>query len=180
MKKGFTLIEITIVIIITALIIFPITIFFNSTIKSFFYGKPSNKVLEVVTDAMREVEDLLRGASEFETIESQKVKFKLKRNFGNNEYNITISQDGDFIKKINEVNEETFTIYVPYYNNSNTPSDEKINLTINFKYYDLSFNETTDIDSVYLIEITISGEPYVNPLETPEFELKNMVRLRNR
>lgn len=176
MKKGFTLIEITIVIIITALIIFPITIFFNSTIKSFFYGKPSNKVLEVVTDAMREVEDLLRGASEFETIESQKVKFKLKRNFGNNEYNIKISQDGDFISRTDELGSS----YIPYYNNSNTPSDEKINLTINFKYYDLSFKETTDIDSVYLIEITISGEPYVNPLETPEFELKNMVRLRNR
>jgi len=175
-KKGFTLIEITIVIIITALIIFPITIFFNSTIKSFFYGKPSNKVLEVVTDAMREVEDLLRGASEFETIESQKVKFKLKRNFGNNEYNIKISQDGDFISRTDELGSS----YIPYYNNSNTPSDEKINLTINFKYYDLSFKETTDIDSVYLIEITISGEPYVNPLETPEFELKNMVRLRNR
>jgi len=175
-KKGFTLIEITIVIIITALIIFPITIFFNSTIKSFFYGKPSNKVLEVVTDAMREIEDLLRGASEFETIESQKVKFKLKRNFGNNEYNITISQDGDFISRTDELGSS----YIPYYNNSNTPSDEKINLTINFKYYDLSFNETTDIGSVYLIEITISGEPYVNPLETQEFELKNMVRLRNR
>jgi len=175
-KKGFTLIEITIVIIITALIIFPITIFFNSTIKSFFYGKPSNKVLEVVTDAMREVEDLLRGASEFETIESQKVKFKLKRNFGNNEYNITISQDGDFISRTDELGSS----YIPYYNNSNAPSDEKINLTINFKYYDLSFIETTDIGSVYLIEITISGEPYVNPLETQEFELKNMVRLRNR
>ncbi len=176
MKNGFSLIEVSIVIIIIALIIFPITLFFNSTIKSFFYGKPSNKVLEVVTDAMREVEDLLRGANELETIESQKVEFKLKRNLGNNEYNITISQDGDFIKRVDELGSR----YIPYYNDPNTPSDEKTNLTINFKYYDLSSNETSDIDSVYLIEITIIGRPYVNPLETPEFELKNMVRLRNR
>jgi len=176
MKKGFSLIEITIVIIIIALIIFPITLFFNSTIKSFFYGKPSDKVLEVVTDAIREVEDLLRESSEVETIESQKVEFKLKRDLGNNEYNITILQDGDFIKRTDKLGSR----YIPYYNNPETPLDEKINLTINFKYFDLYFNETSDKDSVYLIEITIISRPYINPLETSEFELKNMVRLRNR
>jgi len=176
-RKGFSIIEIVIVIIIVSLIILPITIFFNSTIKGFFAGKPSNLVIGTVNDALREIEELLKGANSLGIIEAQRIGFIVPRNLGGSNVSITIySNNGYLIKVINN----TITKYIPYYNNPNTPNSEKVILLIYFKYYDASFNETTDPNLVEIVEISIKGEAYENPSGTGSYDLNTMVKLRNR
>jgi len=176
MKKGFSIIEIVIVIIIVSLIILPITIFFGSTIKGFFAGKPSNIVIGTVNDALREIEEVLKGASELGIIEAERIGFFVPRNLGQSEVKIIISSENGFLIRIDDFG----TKYIPYYNNPNTPDSERVFLSINFKYYDASFNEITDPNLVEVVEISIKGEAYENPSQTGWYELNTMVKLRNR
>ena len=175
-RKGFSIIEIVIVIIIVSLIILPITIFFGSTIKGFFAGKPSNLVIGTVNDALREIEELLKGANNLGIIEAERIGFIVPRNLGIKEVKIIISTENGFLKRVDDFG----TKYIPYYNNPNTPNSEKVNLSINFKYYDANFNETTDPNLVEIVEISIKGEAYENPSGTGWYELNTMVKLRNR
>lgn len=176
MRKGFSIIEIVIVIIIVSLIILPITTFFGSTIKSFFAGKPSNIVIGTVNDALREIEELLKGANSIGIVETERIGFILPKDLGVSEVKIIISSENGVLKRIDDFG----TKYIPYYNNPETPNSEKVFLSINFKYYDANFNEITDPDLVEIVEISIKGEAYENPSETGWYELNTMVKLRNR
>ena len=176
MRKGFSIIEIVIVIIIVSLIILPITIFFGSTIKGFFAGKPSNLVIGTVNDALREIEELLKGANSLGIIEAERIGFIVPRDLGGKEVKIIISTENGLLKRVDDFG----TKYIPYYNNPNTPNSEKVNLSIYFKYYDASFNETNDPNLVEIVEISIKGEAYENPSGTGSYDLNTMVKLRNR
>ncbi|MGQ9845687.1 MAG: prepilin-type N-terminal cleavage/methylation domain-containing protein [Caldisericia bacterium] len=176
MKKGFTVIEIVITIIIVSIITVPFVLFFNSFIKNYHYGKPNQVVQNVVSDAIKEIAETLVQANKILTSESEKIEF-----------NITI--DGNLKKIVYEL-QNGFIIrsfglekrYVPYYNNPNTPDGEKVFLAISFKYFDELDNPITtpNPDKVYRIEISIKGEPYINPGNLPSLGLISSVRIRNK
>lgn len=176
MKKGFTVIEIVITIIIVSIITVPFVLFFNSFIKNYHYGKPNQVVQNVVSDAIKEIAETLVQANEILTSESERIEFNITidGNFKNIVYEL---QNGFIIRSFDSEKR-----YVPYYNNPNTPDDEKVFLAISFKYFDELDNliTTPNPDKVYRIEISIKGEPYINPGNLPSLELISSVRIRNK
>jgi len=175
MRRGFSLIEIVIGILIIGILLFPVTIFFNQTIKNYTYRKPDAKVVEVVTDAINEIETLLRGAKNIGIAESTKIGFIIPYNGG--EKKIIFELYNGLIRRTDDLG----TKYTPYYNNPNTPISELINFEIGFKYYDESNNLLPygSPDRVRVVEISIKGEPAQHTSEVPTFSLTTKVKLRN-
>lgn len=177
MRKGFSLIEIIIGIIIISFLIFPIILFFNQTIKNFTYGKPDSKTVEVVTDAINEIESLLRQANSIGISEATMIGFIIPK--GGGERKIIFELDNGLIKRTDDFG----TKYTPYYNSPNTPLGEAVIFELSFKYFDENNNLIPfgEPDRVKLVEIAIKGTPKVIPqgMSNPEFSLQTMVKLRN-
>lgn len=177
MKKGFSLIEIIIGMIIITVLIFPIILFFNQTVKNFTYGKPNSKTVEVVTDAINEIETLLRQAESVESSDAISIGFIIPKD--GELRKIIFKLDNNFIKRTDDFG----TKYTPYYNNPNSPANERVNLELVFKYFDENGNLLPygQPNLVRLVEISIKGVPYELPQGTvnPEFYLQTMVKLRN-
>lgn len=158
--------------------------FFNQTIKNYTYGKPDSKVVEVVTDAINEIETLLRQADSIGISEATSIGFTFPKNITNNppeSRKIIFESDGNgFIKRTDDFG----TKYTPYYNSPDTPISEVVILELNFRYFDENNNllPYSQPDRVKLIEIAIKGTPKLLPqgATNPEFELKTMVKLRNK
>lgn len=176
MKKGFTIIEIVIAIIIISIITVPFVLFFNSFIKNYHYGKPNQVVQTVVTDAIREITETLVQANKILTSESEKIGFNIS--IDGNLKTIFYELQNGFIIRSSGLEKRG----VPYYNNPNTPDNEKIFLALNFKYFDEFDNPITNPnpDKVYRVEVSIKGEPYINPGNLPSLELISSVRIRNK
>lgn len=177
MRKGFTLIELVIAIMIFSIIIAPTIIFFNQTIKNFTYGKPDSKTVEVVTDAINEIESLLRQANSVGIAEANKIGFIIPKSGG--ERKITFDLINGFIQRTDDFG----TKYTPYYNSPNTPLSEVVNLELSFRYFDKNNNLLPYgvPDQVRVVEIAIKGSPKEIPqgMTNSEFELQTMVKLRN-
>lgn len=179
MKKGFTIIEIVVAMLIIGILIVPITYFLNKTIRSFYTGKPSQVALSVVNDAMNEIMDTLRVAKSLSIVEATRIGFIIPINNGVGEFKIVFYLNNGFVVR----EDDNGTKYVPYYNNPNTSSSELINFSINFKYYskeNILLPPPVDPNQVYAVEISLKGEPNENPEGLPPIEMVNVVRLRNR
>lgn len=176
MKKGFTIIEIVVTIMIVSIITVPFVLFFNSFIKNYHFGKPNQVVQTVVTSAIREITETLVQANEILTSESEKIGFNISID-GNLKTIFYELQNGFIIRSSGLENR-----CVPYYNNPDTPDSEKVFLAIFFRYYDEFDNliTTPNPDKVYRIEISIKGEPYINPGNLTSLELISSVRIRNK
>lgn len=176
MKKGFTLIEITIALMIIGILLVPVVLFFNQTIKNYTYGRPDTKTVEVVTDAMNEIETLLRQGY---LVDAQSNNSYLKI-FIKSNYFIEITYDSQ-----NYLIKRGDSKYIPYYNNLSTPISERVKIIkLEFKYYGYNNNPNIqDNSEAYAVEIIIEGQPYTQPggsLGDIKFELKTMVKLRNK
>lgn len=177
MRKGFTLIEIVIAMLIIGILILPVVIFFNQTIENFTRRKPDAKTLEVLTDALNEIEALLRQSDNIGIAEIEKIGFTLPK--GSEKRKIIYELINGFIQRTDDFG----TKYTPYYNNPGTPLNEQISFSLNFNYYDINNNllsSPVDPNSVYLVEIVLKGEPKENPDDIPPLEMKTMVKLRNK
>ncbi|MCX8095712.1 MAG: prepilin-type N-terminal cleavage/methylation domain-containing protein [Caldisericia bacterium] len=177
MRKGFTIIEIVIAMLIIGILIVPIVLFFNQTIKNYTVGKPYPKTVEVVTDAINEIETLLRQANSIFISEEKSIGFIIS--IETKTRKIVYELDNGFIVRTDDFGKK----YTPYYNNPETPVSESIYLELSFKYYDEKNNSLPygQPDKVRLVEISIKGSPRQVPQGTinPEFSLTTMVKLRN-
>ena len=177
MKKGFSLIEIVIGIIIISFLIFPIVLFFNQTIKNFTYGKPNSKTVEVITDAINEIESLLRQANSIGIAEVDEIGFIIPKDSG--ERKIIFNLIDGFIQRTDDFG----TKYTPYYNSPETPLSEAVYIELSFRYFDENNNLLPYglPDRVRLVEIAIKGSPREIPqgMINPEFSLQTVVKLRN-
>lgn len=184
MKKGFTLIEITIAMLIIGVLLVPVVLFFNQTMKNYTLGRPNTKTVEVVTDAINEIETLLKQAESIGIAEVTSIGFVIPKNITGNPpilRKIIFSLDSDgFIQRTDDFG----TKYTPYYNNPNTPISDVVIFELSFRYFDENNNllPYSQPDRVRLVEIAIKGTPKQIPqgMSNPEFELKTMVKLRNK
>ncbi len=177
MKRGFTIIEIVIAMLIIGILIVPVVMFFNQTIENFTKRKPDTKTLEVLTDALNEIEALLRQSDRIGIAETEKIGFTIPK--GSEKRKIIYELINGFIQRTDDFGIK----YTPYYNNPNTPLNEQIYISLNFNYYDKDNNplpSPVNPNSVYLVEIVLKGEPRENPDNIPPLEIKIMVKLRNK
>ncbi len=165
MKKGLTLIEIIIALMIIGMLLAPVILFFNQTIKNYTLGRPDIKTVKVVIDAMNEIESLLRQGEIILKQEAQIISFTIIIN--DQIKLITFEEENNLIKRT----DDNLVRYTPYYNTPDSPNSEKIDLNLYFKY--------PDDKSVIII---IKGTPKIIPqgMQNPSFTLNTMVKLRNR
>lgn len=180
MRKGLSLIELIISITLIAILIIPIVLLFNKTIRVFHSGNPSYKVFFVINDAMNEITDIIRQAESIEISEETKVGFIIPINEGIDDMKITLSADTGNHLIIREG--DNGKSYVPYYNTPDTPEEERVLIKLEFTYYGEGGTELSygDSDKVKSVKILISGVSASDPEKTSHIEMVNMVTLRNR
>ena len=178
MRKGISLIETIIAITLIAIIITPLVLYFDSTIKFFHTANPSYKTVSVVNDAMNEITDTLRQAKDVGISEETKVGFIVPLNDGRDEMKIIFSADTSNYLIVRE--DDNGRSYVPYYNNPDTPDEDRVLLKLQFTYYDEDGDRTTDPARVRVVEVSISAISKIDPERTSRVDMKSVVTLRNR
>lgn len=156
--KGLTLIELTIVITLLTIIIVPLTMFFGSSVRTYFTGSPPPRVKQVLYEATTEVSDYLRESPGITNINSNSVSFLT----ADGSSSITFATNSSRIIRTQGTN----STFVPYYNVS---GGDNINLTLTFNWVGSSPGEITALN------LTLTGS-YANYNLT----MNNTVKLRGK
>ena len=169
--KGYSIIELVVSMMLVAIITVPLTIFFGSTIRSFFSGKPPLIVEQVLYDAVNEISDNLReGRGVYTNSNNTTVRFKNKLG---QDATILLNTSNYLIERV----EGGKTTYIPYYNTVISPQVIFNNSVFGYLTdNNVRWNGTGNITSV---ELNLTGT--YNTPSTIDFYsliLRNIVTLR--
>lgn len=179
-KKGITLIEIFIVIVIVGIILIPIVLFFNQSIKSSYTSKPYSTLINTTYDAMEEIISYLRQIKDIDLAQTTKISFIIVDSNGvDRKFSIYTDSDG-FIILDEVLSKKT----IPYYNNPQTPQDERVFFELNFRYFDFENviidDPQNNLEKIKGVEVSFKGSIKETSTTEKTISLSTFAKLRNK